>query len=215
MSARLIAGMFFAAAACLARCQADLAIYVDGKQVGTARMSQRITATGGKLVQLKMRLDSDATKATIYSESTYSSSGELDRRRQDMAVDGDPAKRHLTVTFTQAGATVIDEIGGKSSNKDIPLPADSSRADLSEFWFLRDQPHVGDTVTSSVFNVETLQWEVVRTIYKGERPIIVGGKRIMAHVTDSDKGTAYLDDTGLPLRVEMPGMVMERVWKTG
>ncbi|HZH98557.1 MAG TPA: hypothetical protein VEX38_06265, partial [Fimbriimonadaceae bacterium] len=93
----------------------------------------------------------------------------------------------------------------------ITLAENAPRANVSEFWFIRDKPKQGDKVEVYVFSLDTKSWELTTFTYKGLQDVTVRGKKMKAHKVESEKATAYMDNTGLPLRLESPQFVMERM----
>lgn len=198
-----------------ARGQAKLDVYVNGQKAGSASVSQRIAADGGKVVDLNMTIDGDGKEVTVRSESVYDKAGAPLREYQETVTTGKGRhRREVIATFDADGANVVLDEDGNRSTKHVSLLSTASRADSSEFWFTRDAPKVADSVRAYRFNPDSLNWELVNTTYKGVRPITVDGRKVTAFVTDSEEGTAYLDQDGLPLRIEMPNAAMERTWET-
>lgn len=203
-----------ALAAALSQAQADLKVMVNGQDVGRVRITQKITEKGFKAVQLMMKIKSGKKAISLQSDATYNAKGVAVRKHQEMYVEGERFHRQLVVSFDSDGATAVQDVAGSRKIKKVPLVENAPREDATEFWFLRDKPAVGDIVKVYTFNLDTLEWELVTTTYKGVRPLTVGDHKVVAHVTESEKGTYYLDDEGLPYRLELTNAVMERVWKS-
>jgi len=206
----VFAGVLLAA---LSQAQVKLSILVNGKQTGTAVFSERLNDKGDKIVNLGITLTSNGDTITIRSESRFNSKGEPLRKYQETSVKGRRGSSQTIAEFDNDGANVVLITNGERTTKHVPLKDKSSGADLSEFWLIRDAPQVGDVVTAQTFNLDKLEWQTTNTTYKGVRPLSVGGRRVTSYVTDSEKGTAFLDKDGLPLRLELPGAVMERIWE--
>lgn len=192
--------------------QTKLTVFVAGRKVGTATLLQKVLPNGTKSVQLSMELKSDATAATVKSEATYDARGAPLRKFQETLVPAQKLRRTVVVTFDREGASVVADLNGKRTTKRVPLPSTTDREDASEFWFLRDQPKKGDVSKAYTFDIESLSWSMVTTTYEGEVEITVGGKKVKAHRTKSDKGVAFLDAQGNPLRLETEGGALERIW---
>lgn len=192
--------------------QTKLAVVVGGKRVGTATLLQKILVDGTKLVQLSMDLKSDSMAATVRSEATYTAKGAPIRKFQETLVPAQKVRRTVVITFDKEGASVVADLNGKRTTKKVTLPETTQRDDASEFWFLRDQPKKGAEAKAYTFDIETLSWSLLTTTYEGEIEITIGGKKVKAHRTKSDKGVAYLDANGNPLKLETGNGALERIW---
>jgi hypothetical protein len=199
--------------AAMAHGQVKMVVLVEGHRSGTATLSQRLTDKGGKVVNMTMTLESGEDEVSIESQQTYDSRGVPLRMFQQVVVTGKDHSRHeAIVTFDEDGANVVIDDDGDRSTKHIPILTTNSREDPSEFWFVRDQPIVGESVMSYHFNIDTLVWEPLTTTYKGMRPVTTDGRRELANVVTSEKGSAFLDVNGLPLRLDLPNSSLERLW---
>lgn len=192
--------------------QTKYLVWVGGKKAGMATLLQKVLPDGSKSVQLSMSLQLGASAATLRSESTYDAKGVPVRKFQETSVPSQKTRRTLIVTFDAKGANAVIDLNGKRSTKQIPLPETAERADVTEFWFIRDKPKVGTTAKAYHFDLETMSWELVATTYAGVVELTIGGKKVKANKTSSDEGVAFLDDAGLPLRLELTNAALERIW---
>jgi hypothetical protein len=189
-------------------------VYVNGKPTGNATLSQKVIANGQKMIDLGMVISSAGRQVTVHSESTYDAKGAPIRKYQDTLVLGKIRKsRRVIVSFDKGGANVVLVVDGDRTTKYVPLDPQADRADGSEFWFLKGIPKVGEEVHAYRFNLDTLNWDMVNTVYKGVRPMSIDNRRVVTYVTDSEEGTAYFGKDGLPLRLELPYAAMERIWE--
>lgn len=189
-----------------------MTVYLNGRVAGAATMLQKLGADGGKSVQLSMELKSESLAINLRQESTYDKTGRPIRKFQETHNVTLKTRRTVVVTFDAAGANAVIDEGGKRTVKKIPLPETAAREDVSEFWFVRDVPKPGAVVKANTVNLETLTWELVTTTYKGLVDITIAGRKVKAHRTESDRGVAFIDAQGLPLRLELPNGAIERVW---
>jgi hypothetical protein len=206
----IIAAALFAT---LAHGEVKMGVFIAGRRAGTATLSQRILANGGKIVDLGMVIDAGGNEVTVRSETTYDAKGASTRKFQQTWTKGKHDRREIIAGFDGDGANAVIEVNGERTTKHVSLVANAPREDSSEFWFIRSVPAIATTVSSFRFNLDTLSWDLVNTVYKGMRPVTIDGKRVMAHVTESEQGTAFLDKDGLPLRLELEGAVLERIWE--
>jgi hypothetical protein len=120
-------------------------------------------------------------------------------------------RQQITVTFDAKGAHVLVDDGGKRSTKDVPLIEAAPRANLSEFWFIRDTPKLDQTVKFYHFDVSKLDWEVREATYKGRAGVVIEGKAITGHKVVGTSGTTFIDDHGIPIKIEAPTVTFERI----
>lgn len=190
--------------------QIKMDVQIAGQPSGTVTITQKLLADGSKSVQLAMSLRAPERK--IRTESVYSKDGLPVRKFQETTVVGQRYRRQVTATFKDRSAHVVVDTNGVRETKEVPLLDDSaSLVNLSEFWFVRDMPKKGTTIKTYSFDLETLEWHPSTITYVGPRDFKLGRKTIKAHHTRSDKGTALVDSKGLPLRLALPGALMDRI----
>ncbi len=192
--------------------QVKMQVLIGGKRAGTASLLQKILPDGSKMVQLSMELKTEQVNATLRSESTYDKKGNPIRKFQETIVPSQKTRRTVIVTFDAQGANTTIDLNGKRAVKHVALPSTATREDASEFWFSRDQPKVGQVNKAYNFNIESLTWELTVTTYVGIVDATIGGKKVKARRTESSAGAALLDETGLPLRLELSNGALERIW---
>lgn len=192
--------------------QAKFQVWVGGKKAGTATLLQKVLPDGSKSVQLAMELKGTSVEAKLRAESTYDAKGKPIRKFQETIVPTQKIRRTVVVSFDAKGANATIDMNGKRTVKGVPLPETADRADVSEFWFLRDKPKPGQVSTAYNFSIETLGWSLIATTYIGVVEVTIGGKKVKAHKTQSENGVALIDDAGVPLRLELANGSLERIW---
>jgi hypothetical protein len=199
----------------LCQAQVKLALTIGGKKAGTASLSQKLNADGSKLVELHIDMLAGGQKARLTSQSSYDAKGNPTRKFLQAIVPGGKVQRQTVVTFDAEGANVVVLTGDARQTKKVPLVETAPRALASEFWFVRDKPKPGDKAKGYGFNADTLAWDLVETTYLGLRTVNVGGKKISAHMLESDQGGrrvfSFLDDKGLPWLIDDGRIKMERI----
>jgi hypothetical protein len=199
-----------AASACAGE-QVRLNVVAGGKKIGQAVATQKVLASGVKLVQLTMQLAGrDGKTVSIRMESSYAASGAPLRKFQETVTSEPRTRRAVTAEFDKEGARVVEEVGGKRTVKVVPLAAGAPTQAKSEFWFVRDKPVKGATDKYYHFNVSGLTWELTTVVYEGQQAVTIGGKKVTGHVLKQTRGTAFLDAQGLPLRLDLGEIVLER-----
>lgn len=197
--------------ATLAHSQVKLSVVMGGKAVGTATITQKLRPDGSKQVMLALEIKAENASASFRSESVYASNGAPVRKYQESNYPMQKMRQTRIATFDSKGVNLVEDNNGQRKSKQYPLDPKTAREDLSEFWFLRDKPKKGDVSKAFTFNMDKLEWELVETTYGGQVEITIDGKKVKAHKTTSQRGVAYFDDIGMPLRLEVPGGLMERI----
>jgi hypothetical protein len=210
---RQLIGFAFLTATALASAQIKLNLVRDGQSFGTATLTQKLRQDGSKQVQMSVELSGPNGAITIRSESIYLASGVPQRKFQEVSVPGQKYRKTVIAEFSESNVHVTLDMNGARSVKDVALPKGTNAADKSEFWFVRDKPKAGDKVKCSSFNLDTLAWDAVETTYVGQVDLKLGQGLVKAQKTQSSRGVVYVDDQGLPYKLELPNGVMERVSK--
>jgi hypothetical protein len=197
--------------------QTHLAVTSKGKPAGFATLSQHVQADGVKVVELRMEIASNGSKVKITSEARYDQAGMPVRKFQQVLVVGGSQNKQVIATFARDGAHVTSLDGEKRSIKTVALPPNASPTNLSEFWFVRDKPKPGQIEQSFQFNTDSLEWEQVRTEYRGKKTLKVEDRTVPVHEVVTSRGgkqsTAYVDDQGLPVLIDLGDVKMVKIWQ--
>lgn len=204
-------GALLVAASAVAQIKMDVTI--GGRPAGKATITQKLTADGNKVVSLAMELVGGERTVKVRTESTYKPDGSPIRKLQETSIVGQRYRRLVIATFSADTASVVEDVNGKRSTRAVPLPAGGTMANESEFWFLTKTPAVGAKVKTYSFDTEKFEWELVEIDYVGQQEIKVGGKTVKAHLTKTSKGSAYFDQSGLPVRLELANGRFDRNWE--
>lgn len=204
-----------AAITSLASSQTHLAITQRDHPVGFATLNQRVQQDGMKIVELRMEFTAGTKKINITTEARYDAKGMPVRKYQQTLVPGG-SDRQVIATFGKEAASVVLLEGDKRTTKSVTLPTTAPRGSMSEFWFIRDKPKVGQVEESYDFNSDTLEWELVRSEYRGPRTLQIEGRNVHVHEVVTKRGekrtTSYLDDQGLPVLVDQGDVKMVKIW---
>jgi hypothetical protein len=198
--------------AALAPAQIKMNVVVQGANVGTATLTQKLLPDGGKMVQLAMDLKGPGGTVRVRSENTYGADMKAKRKFLE-SYPGAGKRRQVIVDFSSDGADVTLEADGSRQKRVVPYPKDAKLENVSEFWFIKNTPKPGDTFKWHSFNVETLAWELETVQYVGMKTVRVSGRDIRGYEVKADKYTAILDSKGLPFLIETPSLRMERVFQ--
>jgi hypothetical protein len=176
---------------------------------GQATLINRIQADGSKYVRLSMNLRyGNGETAEVLQESSYDQTGKPTRKLQ--AVKSSGARRSIVVTFTDGGAKVVEDQGAGPKVSLVSPPDGADTRAVTEFWFVRDKPKVGQTATYYAFRPNQKDWVEIKARYDGMKEIVVAGKRVKAHNIVMGEVRSWVDDQGGPLRIEVAGVTLER-----
>ena len=165
--------------------------------IGHARVSQRITASGGKFTELVMDFKRNGQELEVRTESTLDPSGAPVRQVETVTPEGKPPLVQYIVTYDAKGAHVVTKSPDGPKNAYIQASEGSVFGDPSQFWFLKTRPKLGESCTNEVFTPDTMTWQRSETTFVGE---IDGRHRIKTVIGDRTVDT-YLDDTGYIIRL--------------
>lgn len=192
--------------------QVKLQITMQGASSGSSTYTHKLLPEGTKLVQLSVDLEAvGGRKVTVKAESTYGSKGEPLRVFHVTTSEGPRMRRQVVVTFDEKGAHAVEEVNGVRKVHNVELAPTAPSLNPSQFWFLRDTPKVGDSVQYFRFDVNELRWRLATTEYRGTESIQWNGKALKAHLVVEGDSKAWLDDKGLPYRMDVSGVKMERL----
>jgi hypothetical protein len=199
-----------------AHSQTRMSLTIRDHPAGYATLSQKIQPDGSKTVELRLELTSANQKVKLTSEARYDAKGMPTRKFQEALMAEGKLQKQVIATFNKDGASVTLLDGGKRTMKNVPLVATAPRASLSEFWFIRDAPKPGQFEETYQFNTDTLEWDLVRTDYRGRKTLKIQGRSISVHEVSSKRNgkvtTAFLDDQGLPVLIDQGDVKMVKIW---
>lgn len=196
----------------LAAAQAKYTIKVNGKAVGTASLTQTLLPSGEKVVQSRVEMASGAnSKVFVTGNSRYDSRGNPLRQFIETITVGPASRRQVTATFDAAGARAVVDESGVRKVVEVPLVDTAPRADPTQFWALRSPPKPGTRVQFYRFDPVLLKWNLTTAIYVGWKEVALGKAKIRVHVINDDRAVTWVDEKGLPVRIELDGSVMERI----
>lgn len=213
---RLVALVFISLLAIHARAQTRFEVFSEGKRIGTLSFTQKLGADGSKGVDVRLELEVGKQKLTMRTQNTYDSEGNPIRKHLDANIPGGKLQRQVIATFDSNGANIVQIDGGKRTTRQIPLVESAPRANLSEFWLVRDEPKVDDNVRCYVFNMDSLAWQLQTVHFRGKKRIKVGNKTVVAYLVETvgdNPSKAYLDEKGIPWLIETSKSSLRRVGK--
>jgi len=196
--------------------QSRLAVTISGRPAGYATISQHLEKDGVKVVELRLELQIQGHSVKVDSQARYDPKGMPSRKFQETITADAGVHRQVVATFDNSGASLVILDGDKRSVKSVPLGASESRTNMSEFWFIRDIPKAGQVEETRQFNMDSLQWETVRTVFNGKKTLKIENHSVSVFEVVSKHGdqetTSYLDEHGLPILVDQGGVKMVKIW---
>ncbi len=190
----------------------DFSVVGAGSIQGALSMQTKLLANGQK--EVKLRLSAPAGPNPNFKmrlETLYAIDGSQSRIFYEITPLKGGKRRSVTVTFDRAGARAVIDEGGVRDVKQVPLNPEMPRANVSQFWFLRDMPIKNEKVVYYHFNAASLEWKLEETVYLGTTKLEWNKSQRTAHHIRSFFGEAYVDDSGLPYRVVAPEQTQERL----
>lgn len=212
---RIITSAFVACLAAAALGQAKLTVTRNGKVIGRITVTSKITEDGAKIDEMSMSRTENGKTVDLRIVSNFAADGKPTRKFMAMSLAGTTERHQVVATFTGEGVHVQVLPSSATSGRDVATPQGSETRQGDEFWFIRDRPKVGMTLSSSVFDLSSGAWAPRKVTYLGETELTVAGKRVRAYKVRSSIGPVsvlqYLDSRGLPLRLEQGGLIFERI----
>ena len=206
----VVLGLFLLAAASYA---GEVSMRISGSAglTGSAKVVNKLQEDGSKYVRMEMELRStDGQIVNVLQESVYDKAGMPVRMIQNTTAAGSKEQK-IVAMFSGGSVRLRVTLGEKTEEETIQIPAGTNPMAKFEFWFIRDKVTAGGKTAYSRFDLQTNKWERVEATYHGTREIKINGKPVKANLVEVAGAKAYVDDQGDPLRVEMQGIVLERV----
>lgn len=197
-------------AAATAAFTGEVKMKISGKGLtGTSTASTKLNPDGSKLQRMTTKVTSNGQTAEIIDESLCSKTGRPLRHTVKTSVGG-KLQQTIIAGFGNKEVSVKIQAGGQTKSTTVAYPKGASLDVKSEFWFITSKPAPGGTDQYYRFNVENLTWEKTKVVYQGVQTIKVNGKDVKGHLMVGDKGKAWLDDKGDPLKMEWGGVTVTR-----
>ncbi len=221
-AAFILAGLVAASASVAqpATASAKIRMVQNGKQVALGTFGFAVTGSL-KRTQMLLNVDANGQKAILRTRSEVRNTGEhvmdeLYSEGPSSVQGGTREKVQVRATYDRKGAIIAFQMRGRDLKRTIAQPDKQSRLDPSEWWFVDRKPTVGTTIKFSQFSTQSLKWLPTTTTYVGVKSVKVGGRTVSGNLLEQQQGGAlsriYLDDKGVLLLIETPGVRIERVW---
>jgi hypothetical protein len=188
----------------------ELKAIFDGRPVGTAWITDKLSPDGSKKSQIKLLLKQDGGETTVVEETQY-------------AKDGMPVRKYLRktakegsemriATFSGRTAHIVTERDAKRETSQVEAPANVELRAICEYWFLRDRPVVGTVWEYYRFDMDKLAWLKTVVRYVKVDQVKVAGKVVKMNRIDIEGlANSWHADDGKAQRVVMGKLVLAKV----
>lgn len=185
--------------------KADYDVFVGDRMAGNATIVRKASETKGYIAIQRIELSApDGRKAIVNQENEYSS-------------DGTPIRKVLTqgaktISVVFIGRTarlkVEDENGSRETTIGAPIEAEIRAT--SDLWFVSITPNRGAIHEYHRFDLSALKWVKTTARYVGEEQLSTSIGTIAAHLVEIDQNKTWFAADGLPVRMAMDNVRMER-----
>jgi hypothetical protein len=193
---------------------AKMKVTMSGTELGTARITIAKTPDRGFTIDIKMEFDIQGQNGTGVMKFVYDKNGRPKLQQHSMSVAGMTESEKQTYTATHVLVEKVEN--GQKISKKIVIPKGRRLEDPSNLWFIYTKPKVGAVNKAWDYDSKTMKFKQETTKYIGPKTIEVSGRQVRAHTVQSEEGSAWLDDKGMPLKLVLGRdgleMVLERVW---
>jgi hypothetical protein len=186
-------------AAALAQAQTvKMQLSANGMNLGHAVLSQKVGRNGELHQTLKISTDLPGMTSSLDSDMITDRAG---RPVFNNSVEELNGKKKVTkMTYTAKALTITTTQNGKTTSVKSAIPK-GRLADPSTFWFITSRPKSGATSTYLHYDQKGSKWENKTATYVGDD--IVPDTTKKAHHIHHEDGDAWIDDKGMPIRMEL------------
>jgi hypothetical protein len=182
---------------------------LDGEELGEATLKTEIDEDGRYISTLETVIEIEDFSITDIIEEVYDAEGNPVKTTKTTFFDDDEDEALvLEVDFDEDEVSVTQEAFGAEADTEYDIPDDVNLRDATVFWFVRDEPEVGEEFRGHSFNVNAMEedelFQEIGFRYEGKEEIEWDGETVEAHklIDLVDEGTLWLDDDGHPYRAE-------------
>jgi len=188
-----------------------LKIMRETTQIGNARVMHKLLPDGGKQVDTFVGLDArGGGQVQIRLSMKYGPDGSAVFGSRAMTDPKGAVIDNLVAQFTKDAVTLTRIDGENRRSVVVDAPKGVSLANPSVFWFIKNAPKAEEKFTFATFDLERGTWATVSGAYLGKTEV-PGKPGTTAHRMNIGGSESWVDDKGLPIRIELAGGVrMER-----
>jgi len=184
--------------AAASQAQMKMSLSVNGEPLGTATISQKVDQAGHLKQTIHMSIDFHGITSTV------DTSIETDRTGRPILEKS--TESHGSDVTTTALNYLADslEVSRNESGKPEVLTIDYPKgnlADASAVWFVTITPNVNATTTYVHYDLPSKSWQTKSATYVGDETVPETQRK--GHHIHHDDGELWVDDKGLPIRIEL------------
>jgi hypothetical protein len=195
---KILAASALLLASALTQAQVKMTMTVNGMSVGKATLMQTITKAGQLHQTLHMDVDFQGMKSTFAGDLISDRNG---RPLSDKSVETQSGQQKtVAMTYSATTLTIAETVGGKTTTKKVAIPK-GNLADASTMWFIVTHPKIGAKSSYLHYDKASSKWQTKTATYLGDDA--VPGTTKKAHHIHHEDGEGWIDDKGLPIRLEL------------
>jgi hypothetical protein len=193
---KTVLSLFALVLAALSQAQVHLKLQMGGQSVGTAVLTQKVSATQiNQKMHIALSFQGNTGSQDI--DTVNDRLGRVLRETMSQSIAGHVAS--TTVVYGAKEVKVSHTENGKTTVKSVAVPK-GNLADSSTLWFITQRPKKGASVTYLSFDARALKWKTRTAHYVGDEK--VAGTSMTGHHVHHEDGDIWLDDKGFPIRLE-------------
>ena len=181
-------------------------LFRGDQSIGDAKVLIRITQDGGKRTDTKLTLRQGGKTLEMHTTQVWAFSGRPTLKIVQIFDAKGVETSRTRVDFKATEAVVSKTVGDKTTKSAVPIEAKTEIRDLTEFWFIRDEPEKGKPYEYLTFDANALKWERAKSIYLGEEAKTIQGKKMSVHHVSQEIGgkrvDIWLESDGFPVLTE-------------
>jgi len=171
-------------------------VFVNGKNVGSAEVSQSVQPNGNIQGSFIIRLNKP-TPGTFSAVTLQDRTGRMLRKTMITKTPANSAG----LDFVYGQTVKVDVSGnGKHITKILSIPKGASLQNQSTLWFLTTTPHRGANCDYMDVSSTDMKWRKVHASYPGDEKLAWKGKSIMTHKVIFSDSTSWIDSRGYPYK---------------
>ena len=188
--------------------QLKMTLSINGQVIGTAAISQKLDQAGHLKQSIHMSIDFQGIKSSLDTDVESDATGrpilETSTQSQGTLV------KTTTLTYGAKSLEITDTENGKPQRSTVAYPK-GSLSDASTIWFVTVKPDKKATTTFIHYDEPSKSWQTKSATYVGDETVPETDQK--GHHIHHDDGDIWLDDKGLPIRIELSQMGAKLVLK--
>lgn len=168
-------------------------LFRGDQTIGEAKVLIRITQDGGKRTDTKLTLRQNGKTLDMHTTQVWAFSGRPTLKIVQVFDEKGAETNRTRVDFKATEAAITKTVGDKVTKSTVAIDEKAEIRDLTEFWFIRDEPEKGKPYQYLTFDANTAKWEKSKSVYMGLETKLVGSQKIPLHHISQEIGARHLD----------------------